>query len=110
MSRNSANDGSIERAVAPAWHTIVLLLIVFGFSFASAHAGSLTPFGPKIGRAFGYIVIIIFEWTLVAFIWFGARQRGIRVADLVGGSWRARFTLFAISRLQSHFSSFRPAY
>jgi uncharacterized protein len=87
MSRNSANDGSIERAVAPAWHTIVLLLIVFGFSFASAHAGSLTPFGPKIGRAFGYIVIIIFEWTLVAFIWFGARQRGIRMADLVGGSW-----------------------
>ena len=87
MAPNLANDSSVQRAVAPAWHTVVLLLILFGFSFASAHTGSLTPLGPKIGRAFGYIVIIIFEWAVVAFIWFGARQRGIRMADLVGGSW-----------------------
>ncbi|PYK47274.1 MAG: hypothetical protein DME20_12640 [Verrucomicrobia bacterium] len=87
MAPNLANDSSVQRAVAPAWHTVVLLLILFGFSFASAHTGGLTPFGSKIGRAFGYIVIIIFEWAVVAFIWFGARQRGIRMADLVGGSW-----------------------
>jgi membrane protease YdiL (CAAX protease family) len=88
MALNSANDCSTQRgAVAPAWHTVVLLLILFGFSFASAHTGSLTPFGPKIGRALGYFVVIIFEWSVVAFIWFGADQRGIRLADLVGGSW-----------------------
>jgi membrane protease YdiL (CAAX protease family) len=45
------------------------------------------PFGPTIGRAFGYVLVIIFEWALVAFIWFGASQRGIQMADLVGGSW-----------------------
>jgi uncharacterized protein len=73
--------------VAPAWHTVVLLLILFGFSFASARAGSPTPLGSNIGRAFGYVLVIIFEWAVVAFICFGARQRGIRIADLVGGSW-----------------------
>jgi len=87
MAPNSANNGSFKGAVAPAWHTVVLLLILFGFSFASADAGGLTPLGPKIGRAFGYIVVIIFEWGLVAFIWFGTSQRGIQMADLVGGSW-----------------------
>jgi membrane protease YdiL (CAAX protease family) len=75
------------RTVAPAWHTVVLLLILFAFSSASAHAGGLTPFGPKIGRALGYIVVMVFEWAIVAFVWFGASQRGIRLADLVGGSW-----------------------
>ena len=87
MAPNSANDGSVQRAVAPAWHTVVVLLVLFGFSFASAHAGGLTPFGPKIGRSFGYIVVIIFESAVVALIWFGASQRGIRMGDLVGGSW-----------------------
>lgn len=88
MVPNSTTGASADRgAVAPPWHTAVLLLILFGFSFASAHAGSPTPFGPKIGRALSYIVVIIVEWSLVAFIWLGASQRGIRMAELVGGSW-----------------------
>jgi CAAX protease family protein len=87
MVPNSTTDASADRgAVAPAWHTVVLLLVLVGFAFASAHTGSL-PVGPKIGRALGYLVVIGFEWSVVAFIWFGASQRGIRIADLVGGSW-----------------------
>jgi uncharacterized protein len=84
---NSANGSAFGGHVAPAWHTLVLLLMLFGFSFASARAGSLTPFGSNVGRAFGYIVVIIFEWAVVAFIWFGASRRGIGISDLVGGSW-----------------------
>jgi membrane protease YdiL (CAAX protease family) len=88
MTPNSKNYRSTERhAVAPAWHTVVLLLILFGFSFASAHAKGLTPLGSKIGRALGYGIVIIFEWLVVAFIWVGTNQCGIRIADLVGGSW-----------------------
>jgi CAAX protease family protein len=88
MAANSTIDGSAcGRPVAPAWHTLIILLALLGFSFASAHAGSLTPFGPKIGRALGYIVVIIFEWSVVAFIWLRVSQRGIRMAELIGGSW-----------------------
>ncbi|HEY4271047.1 MAG TPA: type II CAAX endopeptidase family protein [Candidatus Udaeobacter sp.] len=79
----SACNGS----VAPAWHTVVLLFVLFSFSFASARAGSLTPLGANVGRAFGYALVIMFEWALVAFIWLGMKQRGIRIADLVGGRW-----------------------
>jgi CAAX protease family protein len=83
--RNPGNG--LVGSVAPAWHTVVLLLAVFGFSFASAHAGSLTPFGPKFGRACGYVAVIIFEWIVVAFIWFGISRRGVGISGLVGGSW-----------------------
>jgi len=88
MSANSTSDALADRGVvAPTWHTVVLLLILFGFSYASAHAGSLTPFGLKIGRAFGYVLIIIFECAVVAFIWFGTSRSGVRISDLVGGGW-----------------------
>jgi CAAX protease family protein len=84
---NPENRSAYDGPVAPAWHTVVLLLILFVFSFASAHAGSLTPFGAKVGRAFGYVLVIVFEWALVAFIWLGVKQRGLRIADLFGGRW-----------------------
>lgn len=88
MTPNSSVNGLAKyRPVAPFWHTAVLLLVLFSFSSASARAGSLTPLVPNIGRAFGYVLVIIFEWVVVAFIWFGARQRGVRIADLAGGSW-----------------------
>ena len=83
----SSQNGLAFPCAAPAWHTFVLLLILFGFSFASAHAGSLTPFGTKIGRAFGYVLVIIFEWAVVGFIWFSTSRCGVRISDLVGGSW-----------------------
>jgi CAAX protease family protein len=85
--RNPGNGSAYDGSVAPAWHTVVLLLILFGFSFASARAGGLTPLGPNIGRALGYVLVIIFEWAVVAFIWIGVRQRGLRIADLIGGRW-----------------------
>jgi len=82
------NSSSVRRdAVAPVWHTAIVLLVLFGFSLAGSRAGSLTPLGAGIGRAFGYVLVIIFEWAVVAFIWFGAKQRGIRISDLVGGKW-----------------------
>jgi CAAX protease family protein len=88
MIPNSSLNGLARyRAVAPSWHTAVLLLVLFSFSFASARAGSLSPLGPNISRAFGYVLVIVFEWVVVAFIWFGAGQRSVRIADLVGGSW-----------------------
>jgi len=88
MAPNSTSNGlTRHRAVAPTWHTIVLFLVLFGFSFSSAHAGSLTPLGQNTGRAFGYVLVMIFEWGIVAFIWFGIRRRGVRISDLVGDTW-----------------------
>jgi len=70
-------------AVAPAWHTAVVLCILLGLSLA----GALLPLGGASRRVPEYIFVMTFEWVLVGFIWHGVSRRGIRMSDLVGGRW-----------------------
>jgi len=73
-------------AVAPAWHTAIVLLVLLGLSAAGARSGNL-PFVTGRGRALGYVLLMAFQWILVAFIWYGVRSRGLSLRDLIGGSW-----------------------
>jgi uncharacterized protein len=73
-------------AVAPAWHTVVVLIIILGLSLIGSRGGNLPGIGAH-GRAPGYLLIIVFEWVTVAIIWYGISRRGVRIADLVGGNW-----------------------
>lgn len=74
---------STPGAVASAWHTAVVLFVLVGFSFLGAHLQHPTSHG----RSLVYLAVIVMEWVLVAFIWFGLSRRGMRMRDLVGGSW-----------------------
>jgi membrane protease YdiL (CAAX protease family) len=67
-------------------HTVIVLLAVLGLSAWGSRSGSL-PGVSTYGRSGGYLLIIIFEWLMAAFIWYGASRRGIRMAELVGGRW-----------------------
>jgi len=73
-------------AVAPAWHTVVVLLALVALSLSGARSGNL-PFVRDFGRAGGYVLVMAFEWAIVAFIWYGVRRRGMRLRDLIGGLW-----------------------
>jgi uncharacterized protein len=81
----SPAQGSTHPAVAPAWHTVIVLILILGLSLIGARSSNMP--GIAHGRAFGYVLIAVFEWVTVAFIWYGVNRRGIRVADIVGGSW-----------------------
>jgi uncharacterized protein len=60
-------------------------MFLFGVSFIGARFhGSI--FGAH-GRTPGYLIALLVEWTTVAFIWWGLARRGIRLRDLIGGSW-----------------------
>ena len=74
---------STHGAVAPAWHTALVLFVLLGFSVLGARLQHLTAHG----RSPDYLAVIAMEWVLVAFIWFGLGRRGIPMRDLVGGSW-----------------------
>jgi uncharacterized protein len=76
-----------HRAVAPAWHTVVVLVVMLAASLAGAINRNLSPIGGPHGRAAGYLLVMIFEWVMVAFIWYGVRRRGIPLRDLIGGNW-----------------------
>ena len=76
----------MARAIAPAWHTVVVLAVMLGLSLVGAVSRNL-PGIRAGGRLRGYSLIMIFEWGTVAFIWYGVRRRGIRMRDLVAGRW-----------------------
>ena len=93
MASTELAQESSHPAVAPAWHTVVVLVVLLGLSFAGAINKNLSPIGRPHGRAVGYVVVMVFEWIMVAFIWFGVSRRGVRVSDLVGGSWARPITI-----------------
>lgn len=69
-------------AVAPAWHTVVMLLVLAGLSFSGARKNIMNH-----GRVRIYLLIMAIEWVTVAYIWYGIWLRGVRLIDLVGGNW-----------------------
>jgi membrane protease YdiL (CAAX protease family) len=78
-----------DQAVAPAWHTIVVLLLLLAVSFVGARI-RLPAIAGMHGRLPSYLFVLIFEWAAVAFIGWGVRRRGIRFGALIGGSWARR--------------------
>lgn len=78
--------GPTDSSIAPGWHTTVVLSLMLGFSLLGAYVDLTDIFGAH-GRAPTYLVVIVIEWATVAFIWWGLSRRGIRMSDLVGGSW-----------------------
>ena len=86
---NVAISPPAQRAapIAPAWHTIVLLLFIGLASATSAYSHTLSPLGFRRGPAFGYMSVILMQWVIVAFIGFGLRRRGLTLRELIGGTW-----------------------
>jgi uncharacterized protein len=85
ISSSQNEPDSPHRAVAPAWHTVVVLVVLLGVSLAGARSGNMP--GVRHARARGYLIVMLFEWATVAFIWWGVSRRGVRVRNLIGGSW-----------------------
>jgi uncharacterized protein len=78
---------SLSQAVAPVWHTVVVLAALLGLSLFGALSKNIPEISSH-GRAAGYVFIMAFEWVIVAFIWYGLRGRGITMAEVVGGRWQ----------------------
>lgn len=75
------------RAVAPAWHTVVVLLVLLGLSALGARQHGLPSVGRTPSHVPSYLFVMVFEWLLTALIWWGVRQRGMHLTELIGGSW-----------------------
>lgn len=85
MSANTAVAES-HRTIAPVWHTLIVLFALIGLALAVARSATL-PFVGAYGKGAGYVWIIVFEWVIVAFVYFGVSRWGISLRELVGGNW-----------------------
>jgi membrane protease YdiL (CAAX protease family) len=76
---------AVPAAVAPAWHTLLFLLIIIGFAALSADSqGRMIQ---KHGRVSSYLLTMGWEYLLVGYIAWGARKKGVSLRQLIGGRW-----------------------
>ncbi|HVP64522.1 MAG TPA: type II CAAX endopeptidase family protein [candidate division Zixibacteria bacterium] len=75
-----------RRGIAPAWHTILLLVVLIAFSFGNAQATHHAA--TSKGRIAGYLLTLGWEYVLLAYVVWGAWLRKISFRELVGGRWK----------------------
>jgi uncharacterized protein len=76
-----------NHAVAPAWHTVLLVLIMLGLSGLSAYSQGLPSLGHTRNQIARYVTSIVMEWLILGFIWFGLRLRKQHMRILLGENW-----------------------
>jgi len=72
--------------IAPWWHLLIILAMLFGNSFFGSSGGKNLLTGPK-ARFVIYGATFTFELVIVALIWLGIRSRGVTMRELIGGRW-----------------------
>ncbi len=78
----------VPRAIAPAWHTVGLIVAVLALSFSGSERMAANASRPH-GRLILYIGTIVVDWVIVGYIWIGLRRRGVTLRDLIGGRWQS---------------------
>jgi len=81
-----ASEARPTGTIAPAWHTLLLVAVLLGFSFFTSR--SQHKFLTAHGHAPLYVISIAWEWLIVVYIAFGIRSRNVKLRDLIGGRWR----------------------
>lgn len=76
-------------AIAPAWHTVVMILLVLAPLIQGIFADKRDPASatrPLSAVPF-YLTGTVVLWIWFAFLWWGLRLRGHSLRELVGGRW-----------------------
>jgi membrane protease YdiL (CAAX protease family) len=76
-----------NQAVAPEWHTLLVVLIMLGLSAFSAYSGGLLSLSNNQNRMATYITSMAMEWLMLGFIWIGLRVRKQPMRILLGQNW-----------------------
>lgn len=74
-------------AVASPLHTIILLLVLFGAALLGYRSVHEMRAGQSPNHLFFYSVTMVWEWVVVAYIYWGIRRRGNSLAHIVRGNW-----------------------
>ncbi len=72
----------VTSAVAPWWHTALLIVLLAAGSFASAFHSRHTDLNAH--RAVRYAVGISTEWCMFLIAWWGLHMKRVRVAEILG--------------------------
>lgn len=85
------NTRADSDAIAPTWHTVVVILLLLGVAALTMHVGREGRVGHMHRRMHAYIAIITTEGLIIAFIELSVWWHGVSVRTLVGENsarWR----------------------
>ena len=80
---SARNSGSI----AAPWHTLIFLLVIAVWAWWGLVMSTRMRVSPHPHRVAGYLLTMVWEWAVVAFVYFGVRRRGVTIRNLIGGRW-----------------------
>lgn len=80
--------------VAGTVHTIVALCIIAVWATWGYFRFNSPSFGAHPQRAVRYVLLILWEWSFVAYIAWGALRNGTSLENLVGGKWATAKDVF----------------
>jgi len=78
-----------QSTVAGTAHTIFLLLVIAGWSAWGYFGAVRMRAAQNPHRAAMYILTILWEWAVVAYIAWGAHRHGSSLRELIGGRWNS---------------------
>ena len=89
-----------RRHIAPIWHTIGLLVLlalpvvrgIYQQSPGSPNSQIFSSHSQVFVRF--YIPVLIFEWVLAAYVYWGVRRGGMTLRELIGGRWASATDFF----------------
>jgi hypothetical protein len=73
--------------IIPYWHTVLLVLVLGGFSLLNTKSAHGEHSGHVQVRI--YIATMVYEWLFTAYIWWGVRRAGLSLRELIGGRWKS---------------------
>jgi hypothetical protein len=79
-----------RRPLAPLWHTALLLALLLGISWIEVLTQHLTGHtvvrghAPHPSHLLGYLITLVWEWILLAIVWWGLRMRGTPLRQILG--------------------------
>jgi len=87
---------STRRALAPWWHTLLVLALIAICSIAGAYQHGLpnAHFPGLSDRLSSYFTVLLQEWLGVVLVWTALRRRGLNVLSLVSGRWQTARDFF----------------
>jgi uncharacterized protein len=88
----SASPGALgsprdRKLIAPLWHTILLVLIIFGISALSYFTTRQISAASVKMRLITYAATVVQEWLLFLYVYAGIRARGVTVRQLINARW-----------------------
>ena len=84
-ANSATNEIRPHLPIAAGWHTFAVVLVLLVISLISIWPRTLGPLLPRVGRTTTYITMILMEWLVLAFVWWGVRRGGFKFRELIGG-------------------------